>query len=232
MHSSEHQLIARWIQPNSQVLDLGCGDGSLLSFLRDEKNVQGYGIELKTDRVLQSLSKGIPVIQADLDHGISNYFASSNIRFDYVVMSATLPAMFYPRELLREMLAIGEEVIVSFPNFGHWRARIQMLMGHIPQSRIDPEPWYQGETIRLFTIEDFEAFCQEEGIVICERYFVDINYQRPWWIRWQPYWFSALAFYRLTGMVMEEKNNNIKVLKKPSAPPHQQNLIEAKEKNA
>ena len=122
----EQMLIADWIRPGSRVLDLGCGDGSLLARLKDERDCTGYGIEIDRENIVQCIGSGVNVIQSDLDRGLSDFDDDS---FDYVVMTQTLQAVHYPNRLLREMLRVGREGIVTFPNFGHWRCRLQVLAG-------------------------------------------------------------------------------------------------------
>ena len=120
----EQALIAGWIRDGSRVLDLGCGDGTLLAHLQTGGGVTGYGIEIDPENILRCLERGVNVIQSDLNRGLSDFDDDS---FDYVVMTQTLQAMRFPNLVLREMLRVGREAIVTFPNFGHWRCRLQVL---------------------------------------------------------------------------------------------------------
>ena len=132
----DYAIISDWIKPGSRVLDLGCGDGTLLGFLQKQKQVSGYGIEIEDEDIAQSIDAGINVIQMDLNHGLSEFDADS---FDYVVLSLTLQAMRRPDLLLLEMLRVSTEGIVTFPNFGNWRSRVQLaLKGRMPMTRSLP----------------------------------------------------------------------------------------------
>jgi methionine biosynthesis protein MetW len=140
----EQALIAGWIAPGSRVLDLGCGDGSLLAHLKLERNVASYGIEIDSENIVNCIASGVNVIHSDLDRGLSDFDDDS---FDYVVMTQTLQAVRYPNRLLREMLRVGREGIVTFPNFGHWRCRLQVLAGRMPVTRHLPSTWFDTQNI-------------------------------------------------------------------------------------
>jgi len=133
------QMIADWIEPDSRVMDLGCGNGNLLKHLQESKNVTGYGIELNPEMIAQSIENGINVIQTNLDRGLGHFDSDS---FDYVILSLTLQAMREPKVLLEEMLRVGKQGIVTFPNFAHWRNRWQMVLkGSMPVSDELPYKW-------------------------------------------------------------------------------------------
>jgi len=190
---SEQRTIASWIGPGSRVLDLGCGDGSLLDFLQRERGVSGYGIEIAPDNILRCLDTGVNVIQSDLDRGLSDFKSGS---FDYVVMTETLQAMRYPHLVLREMLRVGREIIVTFPNFGHWRCRLQIALGRMPVTEHLPNTWYNTPNIHMCTLRDFEALCAGEGIDILERRTVDTHHRETLGSRLLPNLLAEVALYR------------------------------------
>lgn len=187
-------IIADWITPQSRILDLGCGEGELLAYLRTEKGVQGYGVEIEEARVVAAIRRGIPVIQQDLDQGLRN-FADHSV--DTVVLSLTLQASTYPRELLLEMLRVGREVIVTFPNMGHWHARWQLgVLGRMPMTDVLPHTWYDTPNIHLCTIRDFESLCRNSGIVIHQRVVLNDRRRETWRNRLLPNLFGEVALYR------------------------------------
>jgi methionine biosynthesis protein MetW len=158
--------IAGWVGMGSSVLDLGCGDGSLLRYLRESRRVTGYGVEIDDDRVLACVKSGVNVIQGDLERGLSEFESRS---FDYVVLSQTLQAVRNSERIVRDMLRVGREGIVTFPNFGYWRNRLQVLGGHMPVSDNLPYQWHDTPNVHLCTISDFEDFCAGHGVRIMER---------------------------------------------------------------
>ncbi|NOR39734.1 MAG: methionine biosynthesis protein MetW [Gammaproteobacteria bacterium] len=163
--------ISEWIRPGSRVLDLGCGDGTLLGQLQEKRQVTGYGLEIDDDNVTRCIKAGVNVLQTDLDAGLSDFDAES---FDYVIMTQTLQAVHYPDRLLEEMLRVGREGIVTFPNFAHWVNRVQLTLGgSMPMSRTLPNPWYSTPNIHLCTVSDFEKLCNERGIHILQRTMIN-----------------------------------------------------------
>lgn len=188
-------IISEWIQPGSRVLDLGCGDGTLLDHLRRTRNVDGYGLEIDPDNVVSCIQRGVNVIQSDLDAGLTDYFDDDS--FDYVVMTQTIQAVHYPSRLLSEMLRVGREGIVTFPNFGHWSSRIQLgLGGRMPQSRALPNEWYDTPNIHLCTLKDFEALCHHLEIDILQRNVVDTEHRSSIGMRLLPNLLGEIALYR------------------------------------
>jgi len=158
------QLIADMVEPGSRVLDVGCGDGSLLDYLLHEKNVDGRGIELSMDGVNACVSQGLSVIQGDADTDLFDY---PDHAFDYVILSQTLQATMAPREVLENLLRIGKRAIVSFPNFGYWRVRASLTMlGRMPRTKSLPHEWYNTPNIHFCTIRDFVRLCGNLGISI------------------------------------------------------------------
>ncbi len=187
-------IIADWIAPQSRILDLGCGEGELLAYLRAEKGVQGYGVEIEEDRVVAAIRRGIPVIQQDLDQGLKNF---ADLSVDTVVLSLTLQATTFPRQLLLEMLRVGREVIVTFPNMGHWHARWQLgVLGKMPTTDALPHTWYDTPNIHLCTIRDFEQLCADNGIVIHQRVVLNDRRRSTWRNRLLPNFFGEVALYR------------------------------------
>ncbi|WP_124948379.1 methionine biosynthesis protein MetW [Sulfuriferula thiophila] len=162
----DFQLIANWVKPGAKVLDLGCGDGNLLKYLQTTRQARGYGVELADNNVLACVQNGINVIQRDLEAGLAEFASNS---FDYVVLSQTLQAMHHTEAILREMLRVAHEGIVTFPNFGYWKNRMQVLRGHMPVSADIPYQWYNTPNVHLCTMHDFEALCDKLNIHIRER---------------------------------------------------------------
>jgi len=163
----EFDAIAGWVAPQATVLDLGCGDGLLLKFLTGTRGVKGYGIEIADENVLGCVKNGVNVIQSDLERGLQGFDAGS---FDYVILSQTLQAMRRTEEIVIEMLRVGRQGIVAFPNFGHWQARWQVAVGgRMPVSDALPYQWYNTPNVHLCTISDFERFCADHAVRILER---------------------------------------------------------------
>jgi methionine biosynthesis protein MetW len=166
----EFETIAAWIQPGAHVLDLGCGDGSLLRFLTQVRGAFGYGIEIDDANILASVRNRVNVLQSDLESGLAGFESGS---FDYVILSQTLQAVRHTEQIIGEMLRVGRQAIVTFPNFGYWGHRLQVLRGHMPVSPTLPYQWYNTPNVHLFTIGDFETFCDDQGIRILERVVLD-----------------------------------------------------------
>ncbi|MDR2637342.1 MAG: methionine biosynthesis protein MetW [Zoogloeaceae bacterium] len=158
--------IARWIGEGERVLDLGCGDGSLLSLLRQEKGVHGYGVELDPENVAACIRNGVNVLQFNLERGLSGFEDDS---FEHVIMSLSLQTVRHTVPILKEMLRVGHEAVVSFPNFGYRPHREAIAAGRMPVSRHLPYQWFNSPNVRFFTIADFEALCADEKIAIRER---------------------------------------------------------------
>ncbi len=158
--------IAAWIPEGSSVLDLGCGDGSLLRYLKDTRNIRGYGVEISDSNIEACILNGVNVIQSDLDSGLSGF---ENNSFDYVILSQTLQATRHTEPLMQEMLRVGREGIVSFPNFGYWKNRVNILRGNMPVSEDLPYQWYDTPNVHLCTLHDFESFCFQFKMQILDR---------------------------------------------------------------
>jgi homoserine O-acetyltransferase len=188
-HRADFATIASWITPGAQVLDLGCGDGSLLAYLMRERSVKGYGIEIADEGVLASVRNGINVLQSDLESGLAGFDDAS---FDCVILSQTLQAMRHTEEIVAEMLRVGREVIVTFPNFGHWSHRWQILRGRMPVSDELPYQWYDTPNIHLCTVADFDAFLRERDCVVENRVVLVGGHA----VRTLPNLMGELAIYR------------------------------------
>jgi methionine biosynthesis protein MetW len=163
-------IIKQWIKPSSHILDLGCGDGTLLKMLHQEKNVEGYGLEIDPDKITACVANGVNVLETNLDEGLSQF---SDKSFDTVVMTQALQVMRFPHLVLDEMLRVGKECVVTFPNFGNWRARFYLLTrGRMPVTKQLTYQWYDTPNIHFCTVDDFEALCAEKSIRLLHREFV------------------------------------------------------------
>lgn len=166
----DFDVIAGWVEPGHRVLDLGCGDGSLLKKLIETRNVQGWGVEIEDANVLAAVRNGINVIQSNLENGLADFADNA---FDHVVLSRTLQTVRHTETILREMLRVGREAVVSFPNFAYWRNLRSVLDGRMPVSEDLPYQWYDSPNVRFFTLLDFEALCAQMGLSIVERRVLD-----------------------------------------------------------
>lgn len=163
---SDFAVIAEWVRPDSRVLDLGCGDGTLLRYLNSRRGVSGYGVEIADEKVLACVKNGVNVIQGDLERGLAEFKDRS---FDYVILSQTIQAVKNSERIIKDMLRVGREGIVTFPNFGYWKNRLHVAAGYMPVSDNLPYQWFDTPNVHLCTIADFERFCEERHIRIVER---------------------------------------------------------------
>lgn len=167
------EVIADWIEPGSRVLDLGCGTGDLLYYLKTEKQVSGTGIDFVESNIAACIAKGLSVLQGDINEEVDDYADHS---FDYVILSQTLQQVYKPEELITTLLRIGKKVVVSFPNFSHWGCRLQLMFkGEAPTTSQLPYYWHNTPNIRVITIKDFRTFVRQTGIKILDE--VAINTQ-------------------------------------------------------
>lgn len=166
MMRSDFAVIAEWVTPGSQVLDVGCGDGSLLHHLKVAKQAHVYGVELADDKVLACAQKGLNVVQQDLESGLALFEDQS---FDKVILSQTLQTIHQTARILSEIARVGKECVVSFPNFGHWSHRSAVLLGRMPVSKSLPYQWYDTPNVRVLTIADFEALAPAVGLELLDR---------------------------------------------------------------
>jgi len=166
----DFDVIAGWIEPGHKVLDLGCGDGSLLKHLIDSRGVRGWGVEIDDANILAAIKNGINIIQGNLEKGLEVF---ADQAFDHVVLSRTLQTVRHTEGILLEMLRVGREAVVSFPNFAYWKNLRSVLDGRMPVSEDLPYQWYDSPNVRFFTLLDFEALCQRMGLIIRERRVLD-----------------------------------------------------------
>jgi methionine biosynthesis protein MetW len=189
-------FVRDWVRTGARVLDLGCGDGSMLRDLLETRAARGYGLEIDPHKIHLCLENGVNVIEQDLDRGLGNFGDDS---FDTVVMTQTLQAVRFPHLVLDEMLRIGRECIITFPNFGNWRCRVQIaLRGRMPVSRFMPYTWYDTPNIHFCTVIDFEALCRQKNIRVLDRVIVDGENRRSMFTRLAPNLCGMTAIYRVT----------------------------------
>ena len=186
----DFEAISHWIKPGSSVLDLGCEDGSLLAFLDASRNITGYGIENDDAGILQCVSNGVNVIQSNLESGLKEIDDGA---FDYVILSQTLQAMKRTEAVVDEMLRAGREAIVTFPNFGYWKHRWQILNGRMPVSDNLPYQWYDTPNVHMCTVADFDAFCARKKLHVLSRQVMNHDREQPV----LPNLLGTLALYRL-----------------------------------
>lgn len=190
------EIIQEWIKPGSRLLDLGCGDGELLRYLSDHRKVTGYGLEIDPEKINACIERGVNVIEQNLDAGLSNFGDNT---FDSVLMTQALQAVHYPDQVLEEMLRIGREAILTFPNFAHWRCRLYLgTKGRMPVSEFMPYTWYNTPNIHFCTFKDFEELCRERSIRILDRLVVDQSHQSTWLSGVWPNLLGEIAIYRVT----------------------------------
>ena len=185
-------IIENWTHQNSKVLDLGCGDGSLLNYLKEKKDIKGFGIEKNKDNWLLSLKNNIDVIQMDLEIGLAGFETNS---FDLVILSRTIQSMNHIEEIIYEMMRVGKEVIITFPNFGYWKNRFQIMQGNMPVSDELPYKWFETPNIHLCTIQDFDNLCRANNIKVEQRLILTDKKS----VNFYPNFFGALALYKLVS---------------------------------
>jgi len=189
-------VIEKWVEVRSKVLDLGCGNGNILSELQKTKDVIGLGVEIEEKNIEECLLQNINVIEQNIDDGLINF---SNDSFDVVILSQTIQVLKNPNTALEEITRIGKTCIVTIPNFGHWRSRLSLLLnGRMPVTSPLPESWHATPNIHLCTLKDFEMLCSELLISIEERVTVNSNNESKWYLDIWPNLFSASAIYKIS----------------------------------
>jgi methionine biosynthesis protein MetW len=167
---SDYAIISELVQPNTKVLDLGCGDGELLHWLAENKGVEARGIEINGAKVQRAIAQGVAVYQGDIDQGLADY---PDDTFDYVILSQTLQETRNPLKVVSEMLRVARHVIVAFPNFGHWSVRLaHLISGRAPKTKLFPYEWYSSPNIHFLTVDDFEDLVKQEGWAVERRIFL------------------------------------------------------------
>lgn len=191
----DQRTLDQWISSGSRVLDVGCGDGTLLRYLADTKNVRGYGLEISPDGIQACVAKGVNVVEQNLDEGLSNFEDNS---FDTVIMSQTLQTMRFPDKLLAETARIGRQVLVTIPNFGHWRARLHLMFkGRMPVSDLLPFEWYNTPNIHFCTFYDFEILCNEMHLQVIDKSVVSERAINQWLCTVNPNLFGETGVFRV-----------------------------------
>ena len=195
MNRKDFTIISDWIEKESTVLDLGCGDSTLLNYLVLSKNITGYGLEKDIVEVQQSITKNINVIQADFNIGLDKYFDENF--FDYAIMTQALQENKNPDRIILEMLSVAREGIVTFPNMGFWKNRFQLgFLGRMPISKSLPNNWFDTPNIHLCTFDDFERLCKNLNIKIIEKKVLDNDYSTNFLLKLFPNFFGEIALYR------------------------------------
>ena len=189
-------VIEKWVEVRSKVLDLGCGNGNILSELQKTKDINGLGVEIEEKNIEECLLQNINVIEQNIDDGLNNFSSDS---FDVVILSQTIQVLKNPDTALEEITRIGKTCIVTIPNFGHWRSRLSLLFnGRMPVTSPLPESWHATPNIHLCTLNDFEMLCSELLITIEERVTVNSNNESKWYLDIWPNLFSASAIYKIS----------------------------------
>lgn len=184
--------ISNWIPEASRLLDLGCGDGTFLQHMQQHRGATGYGVEIDPSLIPICIERGVNVLQLDIDTGLNQFEANS---FDVITLTLSLQQLQQPERVLNEILRIGREGIVTFPNFGHWKSRLSLLLGRMPRTRALPSTWFNTKNIHLCTLSDFELLCADNEIEILDRAVINGNKNTP------PLWpnlMGEVAVYRFT----------------------------------
>ncbi|TDX24624.1 methionine biosynthesis protein MetW [Modicisalibacter xianhensis] len=196
MMRADLKLIYDWVPQGARVLDLGCGDGTLLQALGRDKGVIGYGLEIDPDGITACIGKGVSVIEQNLDEGLTNFEDNA---YDLVIMTQALQALRRPDRMLDEMLRVANECIITFPNFAYWRHRVYLgFKGYMPVSKSLPHAWYDTPNIHLSTFNDFERLCVDKGLIISDRAVGNGDHEGNWTTRLWPNLFGETAIFRVS----------------------------------
>ena len=192
MDSNLQTIVLDWIPNNSKVIDFGCGDGTLLRILTEQKSVTGYGVENDPEKINACIINGVSVIQQDIDAGIQNY---KGMGFDVAVMASSIQCLRKPRNAMKNILKVANECVITLPNFGNWELRLGILNGKMPSSEQLPAKWYETKNLHLCTIADFEELCGDESFVIKEKVYLNRQGNSSWLANKFPNLFAAQAVY-------------------------------------
>jgi methionine biosynthesis protein MetW len=194
-----NQVIINWVNKDTSILDLGCGDGSILEILSLEKNVKGLGVEIDPKNIQSCIDKGINVIEQNIDEGITNFKSKS---YDYVLLSETIQVLKNPEQALLEITRIGKSSIVAFPNFAHWKSRLGLFfLGRMPKTNALPQEWYNTKNIHLCTIKDFESLCEKLEISIDKKTVINSNKESFLFKNIFPNFFGELITYQVSRKI-------------------------------
>jgi methionine biosynthesis protein MetW len=187
----DYAMIGDLVEPDSKVLDLGCGEGELLQWLAENKNVDARGVELFASKVQRAIARGVSVYQGNMEECVSDY---PDQAFDYIILSQTLQEVRHPQRILQDIMRVGKHAVVAFPNYGHWRVRLShFFTGRAPKTKLFPHDWYDSPNIHFFTIEDFELLASREGWKLERRIFLAGNRE----VSWLPNLTAEVAVYLL-----------------------------------
>ena len=192
MDSKLQSIVLDWIPNHSKVVDFGCGDGTLLRILTQQKSVTGYGVENDPEKINACIVNGVSVIQQDIDAGIQNY---KGMGFDVAVMASSIQCLRKPRDAMKNILNVANECVITLPNFGNWELRLGILNGKMPSSEQLPAKWYETKNLHLCTIADFEELCGDESFVIKEKVYLNRQGNSSWLANKFPNLFAAQAVY-------------------------------------
>lgn len=197
--SINFRSLEQWVPKQSRVLDLGCGEGRLLQYLIKQRQARALGVEIDHENMARCVENGVPVVEQDIDQGLPNFSDNS---FDVVLLTQTLQAVRRPDYVIEEMLRVGKECIVTFPNFGHWSARLSLLArGRMPVSKFMPYEWFDTPNIHFCTVRDFEVFCEQRNIQVINRFFQSGgDVAKSAIVNWQPNWRAVNAIYHVTRL--------------------------------
>lgn len=194
MANSMNKFIKDWIPKDSKVIDFGCGDGSLLKDLVDTKNISGYGVEIDHKKIEECISKGLSVIEQDIDSGIQDY---EILDFDIAIMASSIQCLINPHIALRKILNLSNKCVVTLPNLGYWRCRLNLASGKMPVTPNLPSSWYETENLHLCTIKDFEKLCLDEGFIIEKSIFLNSQQKKGYLASLLPNFYASEGVYLL-----------------------------------